>query len=107
MSDKAWKAAERRVAADFGAERRGADFGDLRGGKSDLIGAEPYSVEIKSYARWGSHVVQEALEQSARASTEAELPIVVMLTKNGDRMKTGIVCIRYEDFLDWYVTPKD
>lgn len=37
MPDAGWKKLERRVAALFGGQRRGADYGGKAGGKSDVI----------------------------------------------------------------------
>ena len=52
MTDKTWKALERRICKIFSGTRRGADYVDARGkGKNDCVGTEGWSIEIKYMLR--------------------------------------------------------
>ncbi len=101
MSDKTWKAFERKIAKALGGERRGADYGDARGGKTDVI--HPlWAIECKLYKRptWG--VLLGACRQAEAAAEAHQMPIAVM-KKNGAPMGDTIVAMRLGEFRSWFV----
>ena len=103
MSDKTWKARERRICRLFGGERRGADYADAQGGKNDCIGTSGFSIEIKNMARPGFAVMCEDVRKAEERAAPDEIPIGIMF-KKGMADKDGIVSMRLETFLEWFVS---
>jgi len=102
MTDKAWKRTERDICRLFGGERRGADYADQDGGKNDCIN-EFWSIEVKRWKRpIYSAMYQDVLNAEARASA-GQIPIGVFL-KKGQNTKDGLVSMRLETFLEWFVS---
>ena len=103
MSDKTWKARERRICKLFGGTRRGADYADSGGGKSDCI-APGYSIEIKNWSKPTFAAIVEDVRKAEARGSEFDIPFGIMF-KKGMRDMDGIVSMRLETFLDWFVTP--
>lgn len=101
MTDKTWKARERRVCRLFGGERRGADYADQDGGKNDCIGTKGWSIEIKNMARPSFAIICEDVRKAEARGNEFDIPIGIMF-KKGMRDKDGIVSMRLETFLEWF-----
>jgi hypothetical protein len=102
MADKSWKAWERRCAKYLGGERRGADYGDMRGGKNDLL-HQTLSVECKLLARPTYQQMLDACRQ-AEAAVEhpGQTPIGVIKRKR-DRDDDALVVMRLRTYRDWFV----
>ena len=103
MADKSWKAWERRVAKLFGGQRRGADYGDSRGGKNDIIVAG-FSIEVKLLKR---PTYQQMFDACVQAESSAEniidIPIaIVKKNKQGLKDKDALVVMRLETFLGFF-----
>lgn len=109
MPNTAWKAVERRIAADMGAKRRGADFRNPDGGgKSDLTDSEPFSVEIKHRSKPSFTDVREAINQARTNAETGECPVAIIVRKGQGRVKdhdNKVVAMAYQDFLDWFGAP--
>ena len=109
MPNTAWKAVERRIAADMGANRRGADFRDPNGGgKSDLVDCEPFSVEIKHRAKPSFTDVREAIAQARTNAEPHECPVAIIVRKGQGRVRdhsNKVVAMAYQDFLTWFGDP--
>jgi hypothetical protein len=99
MSDKSWKAFERRIAKVFGGERRGADYGDGRGGKNDIIHPH-WSVECKLLGRAGYADLLKAVRQAELASEDGQEPVAVVKLKN-QHDADALVVYRLETFRAW------
>lgn len=100
MPDAGWKKLERRVAALFGGQRRGADYGGKAGGKSDVI-APGWSIECKLLGRPSFAALRLAAEQAERAAKPDEIPIAVVKRKN-DHDRNALVTMRLETFMEWF-----
>ena len=103
MTDKSWKAWERRVAKYFGGQRRGADYGDRRGGKNDIIVAG-FSIECKLLKR---PTYKQMFDACIQAETNSEniidIPIaVVKKNLQGLKDKVALVVMRLGTFLDFF-----
>jgi hypothetical protein len=103
MTDKSWKAWERRVAKLFGGQRRGADYGDMLGGKNDIIVAG-FSIECKLLKR---PTYQQMFDACVQAESSAEniidIPIaIVKKNKQGLKDKDALVIMRLETFLGFF-----
>jgi hypothetical protein len=102
MTDTAWKAWERRVAAIFGGKRRGAYTGTTRGGKSDII-KTGWSIECKLLSRPGfADLLAAALQAEANAEQPTDIPIGVIKRK-GDFDTQALVVMRLERFREFFV----
>ena len=102
MGDAAWKAFERRVAKDFGGKRRGPDTGGARGGKTDII--HPlFAVECKLLSRIGGADVLNAAIQAETNAEDSQLPIAVLKKKRAS-MNDAVVAMRYQTFIEWFVS---
>ncbi len=103
MSDKSWKAWERRLASWFpNAARRGAYTGNGRQGKPDLI-CPGWSIECKLLARAGYQDLLDAAKQAEdnRERTD-DIPVAVVKRK-GDLDKDALVVMRLEVFAEFFV----
>lgn len=102
MTDKAWKAFERRIAAVFGGQRRGAYTGSGRQGKCDIIKAG-YSIECKLYSDPDFDTLLEAARQAEKNREHPEdIPIGVIKRKGG-RDENTLVVMRLETFREHFV----
>lgn len=103
MADKTWKAAERAISKWFpGSKRRGADFGDTRGGKSDLV-YPGYSIEIKHSARPTIGLMQAAVSQAERNREHAsDIPLAVIHPK-GHGYGDSLVVMRLSTFSEFFI----
>ena len=98
MTDKRWKATERRIAALLGG-RRVPVSGRGRGDQPDI--AHPWlSLEVKDRASLPAWLL-DALDQAERSATPAQLPVAV-LHRAGDRHDHALVVLRLADFVDWF-----
>lgn len=102
MSDKSWKAWERRVATIFGGKRRGAYTGDGNTGKTDII-VDGWGVEVKLLSR---PTYQQMFDACTQAETNREkdtdIPIAVV-KKKGARDNDALVIMRLEQFKEFFV----
>lgn len=98
MVDKTWKAFERRVAKKFNGKRRGADYADQTGGKTDII-APGFSVEVKNWSRptWAA-ITSDVKKSEERREKPTDIPLAIM-KKVGDGDDNAIVCMRLETFM--------
>lgn len=73
-----WKKFEGRVAKWWGpkARRRGADFRGKAAGKDDLVGTEPFSVEVTVQRRLTFGELIRKCKQSEK-NADGKIPIVV------------------------------
>lgn len=99
MTDKAWKAVERRICRIFGGERRGADYVDRAGkGKNDCIECAGWSIEIKHMLRPSFGLIEEDVRKAEqRKEHPDDIPIAIMKRKR-TKDKDALVCIRLEVF---------
>lgn len=103
MSDKSWKAAERRIAQFFpNGRRRGADFRGEQGGKTDII-APGWSIEVKQSKRPTFGLMCEAVAQAERNRVNpADIPVAVV-HRQGDRYSDSLVIMRLEEFVAHFI----
>ena len=98
MTDKTWKAVERRICKIFGGKRRGADYADERGGKNDCVECKGWSIEIKNMLRPQFKLIEEDVRKAEeRKEHPDDIPIAIMKRKQS-RDADAIVCIRLEVF---------
>ncbi len=99
MTDRAWKACERRVAELLGG-RRVPVTGRQRGDAPDV--SHPWlSIECK-HRRALPAWIADALDQAAAASDGGERLPVAILHEAGQRHGRDVVLIRLADFRDWF-----
>lgn len=103
MTDKSWKAFERRISKWFpGAHRRGAYTGDGRNGKPDLI-CPGWSVECKLMRRIGYQDFLDAAHQAERDKENAgDIPIAIV-KRLGERDSDSLVVMRLETFGEHFI----
>ena len=98
MTDKSWKAVERRLCKIFGGKRRGADYADARGGKNDCVDTPGWSIEIKHMLRPQFKLIEEDVQKAEqRKEHPDDIPIAIMKRKRTPD-KDALVCIRLEVF---------
>ncbi len=99
MTDKSWKAVERRLCKIFGGKRRGADYVDERGmGKNDCVDCKGWSIEIKHMLRPQFKLIEQDVRKAEeRKEHKDDIPIAIMKRKRS-RDADAIVCIRLEVF---------
>lgn len=100
-----WKKIEARVAAVFGLRRRGADFGDRAGGKSDCTNpdgseSDVWCVEVKHGKRHAFQSMLDACRQAERAAVGQQEPVAV-IHRAGDAIEDSLVCVRLATFREW------
>jgi hypothetical protein len=101
MSEKRWKATERRIAALLGG-RRVPVSGRGRGDAPDI--AHPWlALEIKDRATLPLWLL-DALDQAERSAAPHQLPAAV-LHRAGDRHDHALVVLRLHHFRDWFLGP--
>ena len=98
---KTWKDAERKIARYLGFERRGADFGGVRGGKNDVKDHPWLSIEIKHGKRINYQLIVNAVAQAEAAAESNQTPVAIT-HREGDLYKDSVVCIRLETFRQWF-----
>ena len=97
MSEKSWKAYERRIAKLFpSGQRRGADFRGDSAGKSDII-SPGWAPECKLLARPSFGQLLGAARQAETNAKVDEIPIAIVKRKN-DRDVDSLVVFRLETF---------
>ena len=102
MSDKAWKAFERRLAAVFGGQRRGAHTSDGEHGKCDII-KPGWSIEAKLYTSPTYDVMLQAARQAERNREQpGDIPIAVVKRLRG-KDENALVVIRLDVFQEYFV----
>lgn len=99
MTDKTWKALERRICKIFSGTRRGADYVDEHGkGKNDCVGTDGWSIEIKYMLRPQFSTIEEDVRKAEeRKEHPDDIPIAIMKRKRA-RDGDALVCIRLEVF---------
>ena len=104
MADKSWKAFERRICKLFGGQRRGADYGDSRGGKNDCVSVAGFSIELKLLKRPTYQQMFDACVQAENNSENIiDIPIaVVKKNLQGLKDKDALVVMRLGTFLDFF-----
>ena len=90
MSEKSWKAAERKVAGLLGG-RRVPVSGRQRGATPD-IAHEVYSVEVKT-RRTLPAWLEDAMRQAEASAKDGQLPVAV-LHQTGRRYRDALVLVR-------------
>jgi len=102
MTDKAWKAWERTVAAIFGGKRRGAYTGSNGHGKSDVI-MPGWGIECKLLSNPDYQAMLEAARQAEKNRDHpGDIPIAVIKRKGG-RTENALVIMRMETFREFFV----
>ena len=95
-----WAKWERRVAALFGGQRRGASTSRNGQGLSDVIGAHGWSIECKLLGRVGYSDLLQAALQAERAAGPNEEPVAVVKLK-GLSEENALVIQRLSVFCEW------
>lgn len=102
MTDTAWKAFERRIAAVFGGTRRGAYTGNGRSGKSDII-IDGWSVECKLLSKPSfQDLLNAALQAERNMESERDIPVAIVKRKR-DLDANALVVLRLETFRAWFI----
>lgn len=99
MSDRAWKATERRTAAILGGHRTGVSRQRESAGVPD-VDAGWIVAEVKhrkALPVW----IHNAMAQARAAARSNQLPIAV-LHEAGQRHADNLVLLRLADFRDWF-----
>lgn len=94
MTDKLWKAVERKICRAFGGQRRGPTGRD----QSDCV-HDWLSIEIKSRASAPDYI-EGWMVQAEDNAEPGQLPIVVWHRKGG-KYTDDLILMRASDFLDW------
>ena len=104
MTDKSWKAFERRICKLFGGQRRGADYADQSGGKDDCLDTSGFSIELKLLKRPTYQQMFDACVQAESNSEKiTDIPIaVVKKNSQGLKDKDALVVMRLGTFLDFF-----
>lgn len=85
-------------------KRRGADFRDKDGGKTDII-LEGFSIETKIWKRpTFQAMLDDARHAEERKQKPTDIPLAVM-KRSGDPDGDALVCVRLETFLEM-IKPK-
>jgi len=104
MTDKSWKAFERRICSLFGGQRRGADYADQSGGKDDCVNTPGFSIELKLLKR---PTYQQMFDACIQAETNSksiiDIPIaIVKKNKQGLKDNDALVIMRLETFREFF-----
>lgn len=81
MSDKLWKATERRIAKQFGTKRTPLSGSNSGGTRSDTLHSRLY-LEIKERKRLPDWFAKTIDDTKARAIKEGKIPLTVFHQKN-------------------------
>lgn len=106
-----WKMWERRICAVFGLKRRGADYGDIFGGKNDAVQtdgreSEWWSLEVKHGKRITFQLLLDACRQAEGASSGFQEPVVVA-HRERDSLDDCLVVQRLATFRDYRLSAVD
>lgn len=102
MTDKSWKAWERRVARLFKGKRRGAYTGDGGQGKNDII-VEGWSIEVKLLSRPTYQQMFDAcLQAEVNKENDLDIPVAIVKKKNA-RDNDALVILRLEQFKEFFI----
>jgi hypothetical protein len=103
--DKSWKSFENRICKMFGGKRRGADYGDVFGGKNDCLDTKGWSIECKLWQRPSfAELERDCRKAEARKETPLDIPLAIMKRKGkGIPDKDALVAMRLETFLEYFV----
>jgi hypothetical protein len=96
MTDKCWKAAERRIATLLGGKRVPVNG---RGDEPDVAHSW-LAIEVKHRASLPSWLLS-ALNQAHKGATAEQLPIAIV-HQAGQRYEDSLVLVRLRDFADWF-----
>lgn len=102
MTDKAWKATERKYCRMLGCERRGADYADFGGGKNDCADNCGYSAEIRHRKSFTFNEVRDQVRKAEERARFEQVPIAISHTP-GDRLDDAIVSMSWKMFRQWFV----
>lgn len=107
MAEKAWKVFERRIAAIFGGQRRGAQTSTRGKGKTDVIGAPGWAIECKLYKDPDYDTLLRAARQAEKnRENPDDIPIGVV-KRIGGHDTNALVVMRLETFQDYFVNQAD
>ncbi len=98
MTEKAWKATERQIAAALGGERVPIT-GRQRGSAPD-VRHDWLAIEVKHRRRIPAWLL-EAMAQARASAGASQLPIAVV-HEHGHRFSEALVVLRLEDFREWF-----
>jgi hypothetical protein len=102
VTDKPWKAFERRLAAVFGGQRRGAYTGANGQGRCDII-KPGWSIEAKLYSNPTFDTLLAAAKQAEKnREASTDIPVAVVKRKGG-RDDNALVVMRLETFSEYFV----
>lgn len=102
MTDKAWKAFERRIASLFGGQRRGAHTSDGQHGKSDVI-KSGWSIECKLYSKPDYDTMLQAARQAeANREYPDDIPVAIVKRLRG-RDENALVVMRLDVFAEYFI----
>ena len=106
MTDKTWKARERRICRSLGCLRRGPDYADAEGGKTDCCDECPYSVEIRNRKNIPFAQVRDQVNKATIRAGADQIPIAIMF-QPGMHDEQGIVCMSFHTFREWFVSQQE
>lgn len=93
MADKAWKAAERRIAKYIGGERVPVS-GRTRGDQPDIRHAW-LCPEVKYRSKIPAWLF-DAMDQAEKSAQPRQMPCVILIEK-GQRVGDALICFRLSD----------
>ena len=104
MTDKSWKAFERRICRMFGGERRGADYRDELGGKNDCVDSPGFSIELKLLKRPTYQQMFDACVQAENnCRSIIDIPIaIVKKNRQGLKDEDALVIMRLKTFREFF-----
>lgn len=91
-----WKRHEREVAEALGSKRN-----PCNGQHHTDVDAGPFAVEVKTRKSLPV-LVTSALEQCTISCAEGQTPVVVLREARQGVKTTSIVCMWFEDFIEWF-----
>ena len=99
MTDKTWKATERKLASRLGGKRVPIT-GRIRGSAPDIEHSW-LSLEVKHRKQLPAWIY-DAIDQAVKSNTGEQLPTVI-LHECGKRHDDDLVVLRLQDFEKWFV----
>src|SRR3990167_10058572 len=103
MPSKRWKSVEMYYCRKLGGERRGAQYGDMSGGKSDCADGMAYSAEIRHRKSVTFSMVREQVEKAEQRATPDQIPLSIVHIP-GMKLEDGIVSMSWKSFYAWFVS---
>lgn len=103
MSDKTWKATERKIAELLGGKRRGSDFRGDTGGKTDII-LPGFAIEVKQSKRPTFGLMVSAIEQAIRNREKPTDVSFAVIHKEGVEYKDSLVIMKLDEFIKQVLT---